>query len=375
MEINEKLLSVIKAALGESDDKPMLIKEEVESLLNIARKQSILYMVLVGLDKLGYSELLSPDTKKSEVKAIYDYIQRKQALELVSQILTQERFRFVPLKGAVIRDLYPLPYMRTSSDVDVLVKEKDLENAINAIASHSSFRTIARTDHDAQLVNERVNLELHYSLRCNIVKMDNVLDRVWDFVVANDDNSCFLNPEFQVFYNVAHSAKHFIKEGGIGIRPMLDLWVLRKQSQFDDFEVKQLCSEAGILGYYETCCKLLSSWFEDAPYTQVTKQFEDLVFSGGVFGSEHTRIIARSRKKRGIRYVLSRTFRSSRDIKELYPRCRKYPILIPFYQVARWSHLLKHGNRKAASRELKQVKAIDESELKQYDELLKAMRL
>ena len=44
--------------------------------------------------------------------------------------------------------------------------------------------------------------------------------------------------EYFIFYIVTHAAKHFIQDGGIGIRPILDFYVIRNHIDFDEDIVK-----------------------------------------------------------------------------------------------------------------------------------------
>lgn len=377
MSCDRRLLTIIKAAFGLEHDEIDFSKEDVSSLVKIARRQSILYIFALGLKNMGCFDLLSEQLQDyCENKALYDYIQRTEALKAVKQTLDNADISFVPLKSAVLRELYPRPYMRSSADIDVLVHKEDLKKAIDELETKTAFRSFKRGDHDVHLNNQRVHLELHFSLMTNLEKMDDVLGRAWEYSVsAGTGKEYRFSPEYQVFYITAHAAKHFIKEGGVGIRPLIDLWLLRTKTTYDDDAVKTLCNEAGILGFYDVCCELLSVWFNDGCYSEVTESFEELVFSGGVFGSEHTQIISRRRRNRGAKYAIKRVFRNSSDIKELYPKSKDHPILIPYYQVARWTHVLNPSKRRQAREELKHANSIDQAELEKYDTLMKTMGL
>lgn len=373
-DVKSKLLIVIRAALGLRTNTASFSREDVASIERVAARQSILYIAIVGLEKIGFANLLSDHAKQYIFKAKYDYVQRKEALLEVSKALDSAGISYVPLKGAVLRNLYPQPWMRSSSDVDILVREDTLEEAIRVIETNTSFRLYLRAHHDVQFVNKRVHLELHFSLLSNLEKLDRVLNNVWDY--AYRDETCLsFTTEFQVFYITAHSAKHFIREGGVGIRPLLDLWLLRTKTVYDEEMVKELCDQAGILGFYKTCCDLISVWFDGAAYNDITTSFEDIVMSGGVFGSEHLRVVSHGRINKGRKYYSSRIFRSSKDIKEIYPICEKHPILVPYYQVVRWTNLISASKRRAVRKELSDFRNMDSNEAEKYDQLLKSMGL
>ncbi len=353
-----------------------LSTDDVEYVERIASRQSILYIYYIGLKKLGYEDLLSEKAEYSISKAAFDFVQREEALKCVSKALDDSGIEYVPLKGAILNKLYPQPCMRSSSDIDVLVREDNLEDAIKAIESSTDFKSYLRAHHDVQFINKRVHLELHFSLLANLENLDSVLEAAWDYVSHDSEtNMKAFTPEFQIFYITAHAAKHFIREGGIGIRPLLDLWLLRAKTEYNEERVRALCNAAGILGYYMTCCDLLSVWFEGNDYSEVTKSFESIVMSGGVFGSSRLRVVSHERRNRGRKYILTRVFRKGSEIQEIYPICKKHPILVPGYQVVRWTNLLRPSKREAARKELKQRREIDQTEIKKYDQLLKSMGL
>ena len=371
IDTRRKLLAIVKAALEKDVEAIDLTSDDILAIQEIATRQSILYIIIVGLKNLGYSNLVSDSMSRYEPKAVYDYVQRNESLKSIAKSLDAAHISFVPLKGVDICNLYPNPSMRTSSDIDILVQEKDLKNSIKAIESDTDFKFRQRTHHDAQFFNKRVHLELHFSLLANIKMMDDVLDRAWDYVVPFAENRSRFTPEYNIFYTVAHAAKHFIQEGGIGIRPLLDLWLLKSKTVYAESKLEILFREAGLLGFYNTCCDLLDAWFDSKPYSDVDKELEALVFSGGVFGSEYTKVMSRKRKNKGAKYVISRVIRSSDDIKEFFPICEKHPILIPFYQVVRWTRLINPSKRNKVASELKQARNLEQSEIERYDNLLK----
>lgn len=370
------LIASIRAALDNRMSGIAIDEADIIPVISIAKKQAIMPVLLAGLKNLGYGFLISKDLDKLEAKSSFDYIQRKESLREISQALDAASIDYIPLKGAALRDLYPNPCMRTSSDIDVLVRENDLDSAIEALEKHTSFKYYMKGHHDAHLVNQRLHLELHFSLLTNLDELDSVLQKSWENAHKTEVGSCYaFSPEYQLFYITAHAAKHFIKEGGVGIRPLLDIWILRTKTQYAENHVRALCEEAGIRGFYDMCCDLLSVWFKDRSHTEITNDFEDIVFSGGVFGSDHVKIVAHERKYSGTKYVVRRVFKSSKDIKEIYPVCERHPCLVPFYQAVRWTQLFKGSKRIAVRKELKEARELDPAEVEKYDRLMKTMGL
>lgn len=60
-------------------------------------------------------------------RVVYCYKRMNYEYEQVCDALEKAEIPFIPLKGVVIREYYPEPWMRTSCDIDILVREKNLK--------------------------------------------------------------------------------------------------------------------------------------------------------------------------------------------------------------------------------------------------------
>ncbi len=370
------IISVIKSALGVALEDISLCKEDVLHIERLAQRQSIIPIIIEGMNNLRNADLLSEEMKVWKAKAIYDYHQRSESLKQIKNVFEEAKIDYIPLKGSVLRDLYPHPWMRTSNDIDVLVRESEVENATTVLEKRSSFKKFKTGLHDIHFVNEKIHLELHFNLLDDVGLIDDVFAVAWEYAKPKGIGNCYeFTPEYQLFYIVAHACKHFMSGGGIGIRPLLDIWLLKSKTVYDESVVRAFCDKAGILKFYEACVSLLSVWFENKSHTELTRDFEALVFSGGVFGSAHLKILSKKRKKKGVKYALSRLFIKNSRIQGMYPVCKKYPILIPVYQMKRWLYLLKPQKQHEVRAELKHARSISQADIDRYDSLMKRMGL
>ena len=373
-DFKNKIVSIINAALGIHINCPQITAEDVSFFIPVFSRQSVLPILASGLKNIGRTDLLTVDLIKHEAKAVYDYIQRKTSLDEIMEAFDSASILYVPLKGSSICDLYPEPEMRTSNDIDVLIHAKDLNKSIKLLEEKTTFKYINKEQHDAHFINKSVHLELHYSLLSGIDSLDCALLEPWVYTnKITDSFRCHFTNEFNLFYITAHAAKHFIRDGGIGIRPILDIFVIKTKTKCDDDLVKQYCEKSGISGFYDMCIKLIDVWFHGDSHDDNSKLFEDLVISGGVYGSEHLRIVSNKRKDAGKKYIFGRIFKSSEELRNYYPNCRKYPLLVPYYQVVRWISMLKSRTTNDYVSELKQANSIDQAEVEKYDKLMKSM--
>ena len=233
-ELRDKLFTVIRSGLGLEVPTIQISDDEYSALLQIGLRQSILPILHRGLQRLETPAEVLSEFDRYQLKDMGQTIRTDNAIERISAILDAAGIPYVLLKGAVLRYLYPEKNLRTSSDIDILVQEKDLDAAVSSIEAATSFKTKKCNYHDVYMASTRVNLELHFSIKENMENIDQLLVHVWDYAEpTGDGNRYVFTPEFQVFHVIAHMSYHMV-HGGLGIRPFLDLWLLRTKTEFDE---------------------------------------------------------------------------------------------------------------------------------------------
>ncbi len=371
--IRETLLPVIRAGMGLDASAATIGEDEFRELKAVGVRQDILPVVGAGLKKIDPRPEWERELRSELMVYVYRYVVRDHSLKQIGGALDSIGVPHVPLKGATLQYLYPEPWMRTSGDIDVLVPEEDLERAVAAIEKDAEFKFIRRNYHDVLMLSARVCLELHFSIKERMENIDGLLSKVWEYAVPTDDGSRrALTPEFQVFHTVAHMSYHMV-HSGLGIRPFLDLWLLKEKTRFDEAVLRKMCDDCGILRFYDVACDLLRVWMNDAPCDGVVEALERFCLNGGVFGSLENG--ANQRKRRGLAYLWGRLFVGRDVLEETYPSLKKRPRLILFYQARRWLRLLDPEKRKSAITEIKLLKTVGKETIDSFDQLLTSMGL
>lgn len=304
---------------------------------------------------LRADEALRAAVEKERMMAIYRYTRLWHGADRVCALFEQEKIPFLPLKGAKMRHLYPVPAMRTSCDVDILVREEDLDRAAALLTDTLGFVRGQKTYHDVAFTEgDAVHVELHYNVTEDLEQVDPLLLRVWDYASpVNGGMEHALSPAFFAFHVVSHACEHFLR-GGCGIRPVMDLYLLRRASDYDEEGTHALCEKCGIAPFYKALCLLSDVWFGDGAHTPLTKNMEDFIFRGGAYGTKAAGVAANSVKKGSsrLRYALRRIFPERKKLARIYPVLEKHPVLTPVCYVRRWFRVLRRGNGKNAVREL-----------------------
>lgn len=296
----------------------------------------------------------------------------------ICQTLQQAKVPFVPLKGAVIKNLYPKSWMRTRCDIDILVQLQQTEQAIRALQQQNGYTVEFKNYHDYSLLKQGApHIELHFSLKETHSNIDALLEHAWQYAEPTAPGSFEyrFTPAFFAFHQYAHAYYHFLN-GGCGVRTVLDLFLLNSASPEEYGGAKPLLQQTGILQFAEKLNELGRAWFAGAPKTQTLTLLENYIFCGGVYGEQANRIALQQQKQGGkLRYAAAKIWPSPDVLKNHYPALRRHPWLYPAFQVRRWGKLLFCGGVRRSVRELSVNSRISAQTAGQTQKLLKELGL
>ena len=347
----------------------------IASVYRIASEQELSYVVANALSKLG---LLSGDAKEAffteQLVTVYRLEMLRHELASISQIFEDAGISFIPLKGSVIRNYYPKPEMRISCDTDILIHPEDLERAGELLCSKLNYKFEHKGSHDVAYESESgAELELHFRLFENDGIEKDILDRVWDYAVPCDGYAyrLELRPEFFVFYHIFHMAKH-IRNGGCGLRPFLDLWIIENKFPYDKEKLSKLLCEAGLERFFEVAHKTAMMWYGTQESDDMTELLEEYIFNAGIYGNfENMAAVSVVRSGGKVKALMGRIFLPHKLLKHQFPVLEKYPVLTPFYEVKRWVRIIfkdkaknqmeiaRHNNSLSDEKRQKMEKLVD----------------
>ena len=253
--------------------------------------------------------------------------------------------------------------MRTSCDIDVFVHEADLDRAIEVLVSKLEYRNDGRWYHDVSLYSpSNVHLELHFSLieDDRFPKANRVLDAVWETARAKDGcrYHMLMSEEMYYFYHILHMAKHFV-DGGCGVRPVLDTWVLCHRTAPDAEGRARLLREGG-LDRFAACVQTLAAvWIDGATPTDESDSLGAFVLRGGVYGSDDGRSGVHAGREGRVRYALSRLFLPLSVMRRYSPVLQRHPYLLPVLWLWRPLTLVFGRGGKERRRALRQAQSVD----------------
>ena len=386
MNLSDVYFELLRSALGRtaiSRDVQDSIKPEVlPKLFKLSKMHDTTHLVAKSLNDNGLLEEGS-EAKKRFLKelnlAIYRVEQLDFEISSLSEVLEQAKIPFILLKGSIIRNYYPEKWMRTSCDIDVIAKEQDLKKVVEALTAKLGYTIEDRDSHEITLISQSgVSIEVHFELlESRLPKAIKILKDIWKYVKVKDGKEYqheFTTDMFY-FYHIVHMAKHFVV-GGCGVRPFMDIWVLKQFSPFDLREADKLLKEADLFTFTERAEELANVWFSNAESSPQMKKLASFILNGGAYGSFENGVAVRQVRKGGkFKYYMSRIFVFNEELSGKFPVLKKHRWLNPVFQVVRWFQMLFGGRMNRTVKEIKASGKLTKEQIKETTELIEYIGL
>lgn len=352
----------------------------LKQLYALSKQHDMAHIVAAALEKnnlLGEDEI-SKKMRNSMYMAVWRDELREKELKHIYQLFEEEHIAFIPLKGAVIRELYPEPWMRTSCDIDILVREEEVERAKDVLVSKLSYRVAARHYHDISLYSSaHVHIELHHCIGLCTDTRNHLLAQVWEYAkpISRGDYQYQMTSEFLMFYLFAHMSSHFLR-GGCGMRNFIDIWLMEKKLHYERKVTDSYCETCGIRVFANYARKISYIWMEGQEHDEITKRMQDHIINNGLYGTKKSCVISQNTVVKGKgSFLIRRIFVPYCNLCVLYPKLEEYPFLYPYYIVKRWTRLLEGKCAQRAMNEIKVHKNITKDSIQDVKELFDKLGL
>lgn len=325
--------------------------EDLRKLAVLALNHDMGHIIYKGLEANGLiadkDDRCAQKLYSQYMIAIYRVTILENELRRIREVLDRHGIDYIPLKGAILRDLYPEPWMRVSADVDILVRSTEAAERVSRILVEELGYDPDRgeADHDiAVSAPGGFHVEIHFSLGTRGSGALKVLDSVWEsHAFRENEESCGYgtDDDFFYFYHIYHASRHFMN-GGCGAKSLVDESVLGTPGEVSP-GLRDMLSRAGLTVFRDTFRELALRWFgsKDTPLEEerpddTAEKAGLYILEGGMFGGGHYIKATVAKKKNRFVFFLRRLFPPASALEPEYPSLKKTRLTLPFCWIHRF---------------------------------------
>lgn len=340
--------------------------------VKIARRHKIEVMFYYGALNYGFRQN-EPLMQELFMLTCGNIALSEQQLYSIKEIFSafdEKEIDYLPLKGTVLKGLYPKSEMRSMSDADILIKTEQYDK-FKPIMLNLGYTEVTESDHELIWNKQNIHIEFHKRLIPSYNKdYYAYYGDGWQLAKIKNGTRYSMTDEDQMIYLFTHFAKHY-RDAGIGIKHMTDLWVYRKSKpQLDEKYIKKELAALQLYDFYINITNTLSVWFEGKESDEKTDFITDIIFNSGVYGTSEAHILSEAVK-------ISKSTKSAKSVKSkkyinlLFPSykkmCKKFfflskaPFLLPIMWIYRiiFGAAVKREDIKTMINTVEQMKAED----------------
>ncbi len=348
---------------------------DCEYLFDLAQLHKVECMVFVGMSQ---SDELPPnmvsrfdDAFKKSIVA--DYLQHSEGVRILRE-MENRGIDCMPLKGWIIKPLYPQPAMRSMCDIDILVKKEQADVTRTLMASLGYDTVDFGGNPDVYMKKPIMNIEVHNAL---IQDKTDHFATSWSRAVPKKGNNhtfSMTNEDYYIYMS-AHLHKHFTG-GGTGIRSIADISVFL--SHYEDSlnwsYIEDVLTKSGLWQFDRKIKELSEYWFCKGKRTAAVDELENKFLFSAAYGTQEIQIrnsvvseiskvaLAKSPAAKKRIYLLSLIFPGVEVTSASCPFVGNLPFLLPLGWIVRGFKCI-FRSRSNIKKAISDVTSIDNSEI------------
>ena len=343
---------------------------DMEQVYNAAKRHSLTGIAAYSLESAGVqNELFRTAKAKSARKNILLDFERKKLFSFCEK----KGIWYMPLKGCILKDMYPDFSMRQMADNDILF-DPEHRAEIKEYFKADGYRVVKynQSNHDIYEKPPILNFEMHTSLfgASHNQKWTKYYKGIKDKLIKDSVNNYgyhFSDEDFYI-YIVAHEYKHYIN-GGTGIRSLLDryIYLKAKQETMNWSYISDECRTLEIADFEQQSRELSQKVFgnRETELSDEEKTIFEYYLKSGTYGSLDQNIKHKMDelcKEKGsgskigakLKYIRYRVFPPIEVYEECCPTLGRHKLLLP----AAWAYRFVRGmitKRKKVHNELRSM--------------------
>lgn len=349
---------------------------ELEDLLYLAHIHSlepvVYYMLREQRKQLSIQNLEQVQyMQRVYHSAVYISVTQEASRAEIEEAFEKASIKLVFFKGAQLRELYPVPELRTMGDMDCLIRREDRSKA-HTLMCQLGYQ--CEIDDEPVWMYNRNGIVIEMHTRVAADSLGNEVDYPTMFSdammhVHEENGYLCLEWEYHFCYLIYHIAKH-LSSTGAGVRMIADIAVFmyRRANQMEWERVKSVLQEFQLWKTTLAVFGLCRRWFsvevpaDDTVSQQTLDDLEAYIIAGGTFGFEthDAGDIYRKKALRGgmdttgwkyrMRLAKSYLFPPKRYLMQYFSPAEKHSWLLPVAWMCRcWAGLFRRKDHSVAT--------------------------
>ena len=344
--MNDLLYLLSCAVNASAPDAERLRSMDLDALYRTASRHMVTAAAAMALERAGITDHRFTQAKG---KAIRKSAAMDMEMQLLFARLEAAGIWYMPLKGTVIKALYPAFGMRQMSDHDILFdavyagKVRDILEQLGFTAEH-----YGTGNHDVYFKQPVCNFEMHRALfgenhneklytyyRDPMRLMHRDVDNAYGYHFSDED--------FYV-YMTAHEYKHY-SGSGTGIRSLLDCYVFVKEKggSLDWVYIREQTAQLGIADFEQERRELAMKLFSGESAPKLTDREQEMLgyYAGsGTYGTLENSIRMKLKDQTKLSFWMHSIFISRKQMAQSVRFTKISPILYPAGVVWRCGRVL-----------------------------------
>lgn len=300
-------------------------------------------------------------------------------MDALGKILSNADIDYIPFKGYIVREYYPIPELRSYGDVDILIHPEDrqkcheclLENGFICTQDWEPVYNYRKGVSLFEIHTELLDTDISAKVSCR----NFFCEAPWRHSVQREGHMYVFAAEYHFVYLLAHIAKH-AGSYGAGIRMYLDLaFFIQVASEMDWPWIKKTIQDIGLEDFASYAFAFVKNVFDvqiplffKTPSDTDFNDFLDYTMEAGVFGFNDrsfgvvevkNEIRGRTISKKGT--LLHRLFPSAKTIESRYTYLKKCPLLLPVAWIHRF--IITSNDTKRHYCQFEEIIAADKTEI------------
>lgn len=361
------ILYLAACALHETRPDPVRICEmDFVDLYKKSSFHSMTAIVCMGLE-LGEAlteEYMPGDMVKKWQEAKHKAIRKNMMLDAerqkLFQFMDQKGIWYMPLKGSILKELYPRIGMRQMADQDILfdpAAQRELKQYMDG--QGYTVKSVGKGNHDVYEKPPIYNFELHTALfgEMHHPVWKKYYENVKEWLIKDEGNQFgyhFSDEDFYV-YLMLHAFKHF-QGSGTGLRSLMDCYVyVWKKGDTLDWEYIEREEEKLQIIDFEKESRILAQKLFNDPEGQGGQTAQELrlkeqellhyIYGSGTYGTVQNRVSKKLQEQQGDgkpvrritvwKYYWKRLFPDREWFLKFCPFCYHHRWAVPFFCIYR----------------------------------------